>query len=341
MFPTADVPNGGNFVEHRIAAMRTLGVEVDPWAMGNVPSPQSAPSEWRYVNGLSRRMLLLNRLAPGTLGLSDAARRIQQQARGPFDLVVAHGMYLPPAGALARKLSRDLRIPYVIQAHGSDINVVMPKYPRTFQRVLRGAGAVLYVSEALRAAAVSRGAPEGNSHVVPNGVDHRIFYPPTGSVPRTSVTFVGSLLPVKGADRLSEIFARIRSRVDVDFTVVGDGPLRDRLEREFAELGLTVKLTGNLSQNEVAEVMRRSRVVVLPSRSEGWPCTVLEGQACGAVVVGTDVGGVAEAIGDAGLVVPAKTNTAAALADLIVRVFNAPDDDAAAVRAPSICRGRS
>ena len=107
-----------------------------------------------------------------------------------------------------------------------------------------------------------------------------------------------NLIEIKRADKLIEIFERIRERVEnVKFIVVGDGYLRKKMEQEAKERGLEVLFTGRLSQKEVALYMNAMDVMVLPSRNEGWPCVVLEAQACGTCVVGSSNGGIPEAIG--------------------------------------------
>jgi glycosyltransferase involved in cell wall biosynthesis len=66
-----------------------------------------------------------------------------------------------------------------------------------------------------------------------------------------------------------------------------------------------VELLG--AQGTVAELLARSGVFVLSSRSEGFPVSILEAMAAGLPVVATDVGGIAEAVvdGETGILVPA------------------------------------
>ncbi|MGQ9856720.1 MAG: glycosyltransferase [Fervidobacterium sp.] len=82
---------------------------------------------------------------------------------------------------------------------------------------------------------------------------------------------------------------------NVFFIVVGDGELRKKLESETEEL--EVLFAGRVPQEKVAEYMSAMDVMVLPSRNEGWPCVVLEAQACGTCVVRSNNGGIPEAIG--------------------------------------------
>jgi glycosyltransferase involved in cell wall biosynthesis len=66
----------------------------------------------------------------------------------------------------------------------------------------------------------------------------------------------------------------------------------------------TVRFMGPVSP--VSTAYHRARVVVLSSISEGLPYTVIEAMMCGRATVSTDVGGVREVVGDAGLLVPPR-----------------------------------
>jgi glycosyltransferase involved in cell wall biosynthesis len=61
------------------------------------------------------------------------------------------------------------------------------------------------------------------------------------------------------------------------------------------------------STKEPWKVYSSADVMAFPSISEGFPYVVLEAMLCGAAIVATDVGGVAEALGNCGLLVPSKT----------------------------------
>lgn len=319
-FPTPRVPSGGIFIERRIQALRDAGVEVELWALGERPRGLET-NMWNYAGPATTKRLLLNRFAPTRWGLGTWQRQILGVSRPVPDLVVAHGMYLPPAGAVARQLAAKLGRPFVVQVHGTDVNQVLPRHPRAFGRVLRSASGVVFVSHALQDATCRVIGELDNGHVVPNGVDLQTFFPTRqASASRKGVAFVGNLIAVKGADRIPALFEQIQAQIPgTPFTVAGDGPLREGLEAQCRSLGLSVTFLGSLSPDKVAQVLRETKVLVLPSRSEGWPCTILEAQASGASVVGTDVGGVAEAIGDrAAVVKPVDGDVVPALAGLVV-----------------------
>ncbi|MGI6790287.1 glycosyltransferase [Aminivibrio sp.] len=229
-----------------------------------------------------------------------------------FDIVHAHWAY--PHGAIANKLGKILKIPSVISAHGSDINKQAIKNNRFLKSTLitlEEATQVIFVSSSLRKNATSLGYKDYNSTVIPNGIDSKIFKPMKKieikqklNIKEFCVGFVGNLIPVKRAECLPMIFKEISLiNPKTAFLVVGDGILRKKIEFECNKLGIDVRFTGMIPQENVPFYMNAMDVLILPSRSEGWPCVVLEAQACGIPVVGSENGGIPEAVGLGGNIV--------------------------------------
>ena len=81
------------------------------------------------------------------------------------------------------------------------------------------------------------------------------------------------------------------------FWIVGDGLLKDIVLDKMSVLGLNFVYWGGQPSDKMPDIFNCTDVLVLPSRNEGMPLVVLEAIACGANVVATDVGGIAEAIG--------------------------------------------
>lgn len=320
LYPTADSPLGGSFVMDRIDALSSTGAAVTAVALR--PRPTSALKRALRLTGrsLGRPVRSVFRDAYYPLGPHGYVRtsrgvpstrltsRIADQVmavteRQSFDVIHAHGMYRAKAGVIAQELSRRMNVPFVVTLHGSDVNTNMRRDPESFVPVLRGAASVIYVSEALRDAAVDLGASVDNARVIPNGVDTDLFRPGHKDPRAPVISFVGGLAPVKGADRLPDIFRGVSKQVPgARFEVVGAGGLRSRLEEEMKDLD--VIFHGHIDRAAVADVMARTSVLVVPSRSEGWGCVVLEAQSAGAVAVATRVGGLVESVGDERFLAP-------------------------------------
>ena len=124
---------------------------------------------------------------------------------------------------------------------------------------------------------------------------------------RPVIAVVGRLSPEKGVDVMFRALALMQDAgVRPSLLLAGEGPERQVLERLAAELDVSaqVHFLGHVS--EVAAVYRRADLVVLPSRSEGLPNSLLEALRADRPVVSTAVGAVPEVLTDAlaGILVP-------------------------------------
>jgi D-inositol-3-phosphate glycosyltransferase len=159
--------------------------------------------------------------------------------------------------------------------------------------------------------------------VIPNGLDLGLYGPPpvqrTGSV---RLLTVGQLTPYKGHKVLLEALA-LRPETTLEIASHRHD-LRPQLEARARELGVAVEFTGPFDTAGLAARYRACDVYVQPSFAEAFPITILEAMACGRPIVATDVGGVAEEVGDAGIVVP--PGDAAALAAAIGRLVDSPEE---------------
>lgn len=139
--------------------------------------------------------------------------------------------------------------------------------------------------------------------------------------------FAGRLAAQKGVDDLITALDLLQHlRPDLRTLIVGDGPLRSRLEdraRAFQLLGDRVKFLGH--RDDVPRLLAASDLAVLPSRYEGLPNVVLEAMQFRKPVVATAAPGTTELIDDGrtGLLVPIGDTKA--LARAIRTVIDAPD----------------
>ncbi|HOJ89410.1 MAG TPA: glycosyltransferase, partial [Pseudothermotoga sp.] len=82
-----------------------------------------------------------------------------------------------------------------------------------------------------------------------------------------------------------------------------------------------VVFAGRVPQTEVAKYMNAMDVMVLPSRQEGFGAVVIEAQACGTCVIGSNNGGIPEAIGFSEYVVEEGDNFEERFAKRVVEVL--------------------
>lgn len=145
---------------------------------------------------------------------------------------------------------------------------------------------------------------------------------------------VARLTEKKGIDVLLDACAILRDRGEAfACDVIGDGPLREDLERQHAalELGDCVRLRRGVAQEAVAAALRDADVFVMPCRQDqngdmdGIPTVFMEAMATGRPVVSCAVSGVPELVrsDETGIVVP--VNDAKAVADAVQRLARDPD----------------
>lgn len=141
------------------------------------------------------------------------------------------------------------------------------------------------------------------------------------------ILFVGRLELQKDPALVVDAFlAALRAAPDACLVVVGSGTLREETERRVAASGHAgrVRFTGSRPREEVARLMNAANLLLLASRFEGMPITVIEALACGLPVVATNVGEVPRLVVDGVTGRLASDRTAAALAEGLAWVLGRP-----------------
>jgi teichuronic acid biosynthesis glycosyltransferase TuaC len=243
------------------------------------------------------------------------------------DLILAYWAH--PEGNAAIQIGRELDIPVIVGALGSDLLLAkgIGRYLAT--RAVTKADYVLTVSEGLRRAAISFGALAARVKTIPNGSDRSIFYLRDRSTSRTKlginpgvrlVLFVGWLAPLKGVPELLAAFGHVRREfTNAELVCIGEGPLKQFVS--LAGRADCVRALGHKTSDEIADWLGACDLFCLPSRSEGCPNVVVEALSSGRPVIGTRVGGIPELVDDSsGILVPPLD--ASKLARAICEGFN-------------------
>jgi len=251
------------------------------------------------------------------------AQKLRRLRQGNYDCMLVSWGY--PDAAAASWLARRLGIPYVVKVHGTDLNV---KAEQTLLRpqiryALKGAHAVVAVSQALADKAVALGVEPSRVHVIYNGVEPNLFSPGPRRDARERLKlppherlllYVGNLKDSKGCLDLLETFPHVlTTHPDTRLLFVGTGPCKDALLHRASTLGCAdrVQLVGAIEHFALGDWFRAADLLCLPSHNEGVPNVVLEAMACGTPVVATRVGGIPEVLSDhAGMLVPARDRIA-------------------------------
>ena len=180
-------------------------------------------------------------------------------------------------------------------------------------------------------------------HLITPGVDHRLFQPADrqgakkalGLIGRTVLLYVGRLQPLKGADTAIRAFGKLISSGALDpatatLLIVGGasgmngGSEVEALHRLAADLGLQgcVTFIPAKPQTALPAYYQAADVCIVPSHVESFGLVALEAQACGAVVVASDISGLRSIVehGSTGLL--ARPGDADDFAAMIGRVIS-------------------
>lgn len=230
-----------------------------------------------------------------------------------YDLITSHDFGLFHNGRAAAALGRRIGTPYISEIHHVE------GYPRAangkeqLQRWLAERYVRWARHRALGFRIVNRaeidpllarwGVPPHQRRVIYSlYIDQSVFYP-TRAVLEYDVLFVGRLMANKAPVLMLDGLAAAARQLDrpLRVMILGRGPEQARMATHATQLGLADQIKFKSwveTPRDVAELMRRSRLLLMTSYSEGGPRVVAEALACGTPVVATRVGLAAELVRD-------------------------------------------
>jgi glycosyltransferase involved in cell wall biosynthesis len=317
MYPTEDHKTFGIFVKNQVEALRATGNEVDVIGIKN-PLTGKKNVISKYLRWfVETKMNLLTR------------------GRN-YDVIHAH--YVFPSGLLALFYKRLLGKPFIVTAHGGDIDRMAKKSPKIRQfteTILKEASHVVTVGEALYQEISNDYQVHPNKLSIINmGVNRDVFRPYSKKEIRLElqisagvepVLYVGNIIREKGLTELVEAFKMVKAkRPQAELYLIGASRNKAYREELNQLKGEGVHFIEPLPQVELAKWMSSAEVFVLPSHLEGFGLVAVEAMSCHTPVIGTDVGGLHYLLKDgSGLLVPAKQ--VKPLADAILEVLENPE----------------
>jgi colanic acid/amylovoran biosynthesis glycosyltransferase len=304
IYRQALLPISETFIEAQAGALRSF----QPKFAGLLPAARSLPLA-DDTTLLSRSRSLISHGRTAWYKLAGIAPRFHQKIRRVRpSLIHAH---FAPDGAAALPLADALGVPLIVTLHGYDVTELdqyMRKtlagklYLRRRSWLWERAALFICVSEFIREQALRAGFPKDKLRVHYIGINRDIFRPsgpPSGKI----VLFVGRLVTKKGCIHLLRAMRRVQeSEPSVKLVVLGDGPLRESLQKSANELQLNCEFLGGQPSSTVLEWIHRASLLCIPSvtapdgGAEGLGMVILEAQASGRPVVGFRNGGIPEAV---------------------------------------------
>ena len=311
-YPRAATDPAGTFVAGLARWLHGTGAEVEVVAAG--PGGKSdangairvhrvdAPGLF-YGGGAPEALARSRRawVAAGWFGVRFAAVAAARARR--WDALISH--WLLPCGLVGAALARGR--PHVAVAHSGDVHLLEQLPARALLARVLGRQRLVFVSADLKAR-FARLAPARAAAVLPMGTDLVPAPLPDPPARPFTVLALARLSPIKGIPVLLRAAAALP---DVRFLIAGaganDGPEAARLR---AAAPAHVDMLGELRGADKLRALQEAHVVCVPSvvlpdgRTEGSPVVVAEALAAGRPLVASRTGGLPDAVGDAGLLVP-------------------------------------
>lgn len=302
-------------------------------ALGKKPS--LTPDWLLNANGSTKEKIaeLYNAL---TMSAQPYLPILQQQ---PLDLIHAH---FAIDGIYGLALANKKDIPLITTLHGFDVTVSnkdllasrSPAWINYFlqQRKLKKEGSkFIAVSDFIVAQAIRNGFPEDKiiKHYI--GIDVEKYQPATAAEQTGTILHVARLVEKKGTAVLLKAIKKVTaSNKDVQLVIIGDGPLLPQLQAQTVALGIdsNVTFTGALPHVEVMGWMRKASMLVLPSLTartgdaEGLGMVLLEAAVTAVPVIGSNHGGIPEAVIDEKTGFLVQEGNAQQLAERILFLLN-------------------
>jgi len=266
-------------------------------------------------------------LAPRTeMDLSAAWRLARVVKRLQPAVVHAHDAHGVAMASLALSLGgTGTQGPALVASRRVDFHLRQNSFSRWKHRQV---DCFICASEAIRQMLVADGVPPDRTVTVHEGIDldhvrsapavnvHEAFWLPHRA---PVVGNVAALVPHKGQRHLIEAaHLVIQQMPDVRFLILGEGELRDSLERLVREHHLEKHVFLPGFRTDVLGCMKGFDLFVMSSVTEGLGTALLDAMACGKAIVGTRTGGIPEVVedGETGRLVPPRDHAAMAQAIL-------------------------
>ncbi len=178
----------------------------------------------------------------------------------------------------------------------------------------------------MREELAARGYDSERISVLPHAIDLGEYHDIRPEERRYDCLFVGALIPRKRVDLILLALAEVKKQFPkVTLCIVGDGPLRGRLESQVQELGLSSNVTFMGYQDNPSRCFEDARIAVIASDMEGLPFALVEAMAAGTIPICTSVGTIADFVehGETALTFPA--GNAAKMAEAISWLLGNPN----------------
>jgi glycosyltransferase involved in cell wall biosynthesis len=238
----------------------------------------------------------------------------------------------PPTSTFLVPLGQLFGVPAVISTHSFFRTLIPPSGAYPLRMVDFLADRIAVNADAVKQHLVADyGISARKIFVSYNGVETDVFFPKSEARPQflsNASIVIGSLCVMreeKRIDLLLEAFATVlASHPEAKLLIVGEGDMLEAWQRRRNELALGDSCRFEPTSGNVPYWLRCMDIFVLPSRSEGFPNTLLEAMACGCCVIASKIGGVPEMVDHERTGLLFQPGNANALGSTLLRIVGDP-----------------
>lgn len=295
MYPSKNHQSFGIFVKNQVEALRKKGLDVDVAA---ITDP---------------RMGKIHVLKKYLLWAIKIGYRLAFRGK-KYDMIHAH--YVFPSGLFALLFKNIYKVPFVVTAHGGDIDRMARKssfFLQQTKKIMNEAKQVIAVGEKLKSDIIKDfEIPEEKVCIINMGVNRAVFKPMPKQEAKKRLQlseeyfhflFVGNKIKAKGLLELVQAFKRLKQTdnqvmlhlIGADKSPSFTQQLKTMIQEEKIK---DVFFYPSMTQKEVATWMSAADTFVLPSHMEGFGLVAVEAMSCHAPVVASDVGGLSYLLND-------------------------------------------
>jgi N-acetyl-alpha-D-glucosaminyl L-malate synthase BshA len=278
---------------------------------------------------------------PSTLHTDWSERDIQDYLSLILGVIDAEGLdilhyhYAVPFAFFAQRLQDRLgeAMPRLVGTlHGTDVTSFgkAPDIGPRLTKVLQSSDFLTTVSSSHAELATTVFDLPSPPHVIPNFVDLSRFWPTARERSlvqtqlRPRLVHVSNFRRIKDPQSMARIFLDIRSRMEAELWLIGDGDELSAVRTIFEESAFADDVCYLGLQRDVAAYLRHTDLLLMTSLYESFCLVALEAMACGVPVLSTEVGGLPEVVahGQTGMLFPLGDHALAA--DMAVRLLSNP-----------------
>ena len=210
---------------------------------------------------------------------------------------ICHCHFLLPTGILALLVKKKFWVNYILTAHWSDVPWYNPdrftfihKFtPPLLKRIINNSELVTCPSKYL-ADLIKNNIPWINKsiQIIPNWVDTNRFIP---WKKEKIIISTGRLWPLKWIHLLAQAFSEIKDTKGFELHICWDGPLMNKIKTIQAKTNNRIVLHWWMNNNseEYVQLLWKSMIYCLPSVSESWSLSILEGMSSECAIITTNM----------------------------------------------------